>query len=351
MFSNKLNIKAINLLVFLLLFYLTVTNFELWWNILEKIIKITIPFLLSFSFAYALNPFKQILVSKGINNKLAVFLIIIIISIILTSILVITLPILYNQLNLFSKYIISSLQHLTNKWNLNLGNISIKLTDFFNQQIKYISNILSHKTLQVVTKSIDFIEQLIIGFIAFIYFLYNIENIKEKVKTNLEKISNLIFKYVKYIDKEIENYIKGLALVMLVQFFEYSILFLIIGHPNWLLLGILASVTSIIPYFGCLTTSLVGMIIATNISIKLLTSTTIICILFPIIDSYLISPKIYGKTNQISPFITIIMISIGGSLFGILGIIMALPIYLLIRTTYLFFYPNIKDKIKELLLH
>ena len=68
------------------------------------------------------------------------------------------------------------------------------------------------------------------------------------------------------------------------------------------------------------------------------------------IDCYLISPRVYGKTNNISPLVTIMVVSIGGSLFGILGVVISLPIFLLIRETYLFYRKDLKtsmDSLKE----
>ena len=78
--------------------------------------------------------------------------------------------------------------------------------------------------------------------------------------------------------------------------------------------------------------------------------TVIICLIFPQLDGYLISPKVYGKTNNVNPLITIMAVSIGGTLAGMVGIIVALPCYLLIRTTYNFFKKDLKkgmDIVKE----
>ena len=113
------------------------------------------------------------------------------------------------------------------------------------------------------------------------------------------------------------------------------------------LLGILASITTVIPYFGGIAANILGVVIATSISYKLLTLTIIVCIVAPTIDSYFISPKIYGKTNNVSPLTTIILVWLGGVVGGALGIMIALPLYLLARTTYLFFKNDIKKEVKN----
>ena len=72
------------------------------------------------------------------------------------------------------------------------------------------------------------------------------EKIRHWFRNLLLSISNKTYKYVKCLDVEISNYLKGLGIFMLIQLFEYSFLFFIIGHPNWLILGLLACITTII---------------------------------------------------------------------------------------------------------
>ena len=155
---------------------------------------------------------------------------------------------------------------------------------------------------------------------------------------------------MKCMDVEITNYLKGLEIFMIIQLFEYSFLFLIIGHPNWLILGLLACLTTIIPYFGGLITNLIAIVLASVVSFPLVIATMVICLIFPQLDGYVISPRVYGKTNNINPLITIMAVSIGGTLAGMVGIIIALPCYLLLRTTYNFFHSDLKkgmDLVKE----
>lgn len=56
--------------------------------------------------------------------------------------------------------------------------------------------------------------------------------------------------YLKELDSEMSKYIMGMGLNIILQMIEYTIAFLIIGHPNYLILGILSGVSAIIPWFG-----------------------------------------------------------------------------------------------------
>ena len=89
---------------------------------------------------------------------------------------------------------------------------------------------------------------------------------------------------------------------------------------------------------------------ASVVSPGLVIATIVICLIFPQLDGYVISPRVYGKTNNVNTLITIMVVSIGGTLMGIPGIIAALPIYLLLRTTYNYYKKDLKkgmNKVKE----
>jgi predicted PurR-regulated permease PerM len=232
--------------------------------------------------------------------------------------------------------------NFNDKFDINIGNFEIQVTDYLNEILKNIGSITSATTMDIINKSLGFIGQFIVGFVGFIYFLMDMNKIRDRFKVILLSINKRSFKYIKCMDEEITNYLKGLGIFMVIQLVEYSLLFFIIGHPNWLILGVLACITTVIPYFGGLITNIIAIILASVVSPALVIATTIICLIFPQLDGYVISPKVYGKTNNVNPLITIMAVSIGGTLAGMVGIVVALPCYLLIRTTYQFFKKDLK---------
>ena len=194
----------------------------------------------------------------------------------------------------------------------------------------------------------DFVTKFIIIYIVSIYFLAGMDNIRNNVKSLLKKKNNKIFNYVKAIDKELGQYLQGLVIFMVIQLFEYCFLFWVVGHPNWLLLGILASITTVVPYFGGLITNIIAVILASVVSTPVFIATLAICLICPNIDGYVISPRVYGKTNNINPLWTIFSVFVGGALFGFIGILIALPVYIIINRSYHFFKEDIKDKIDDI---
>lgn len=349
MLKNKLNYRIINFAALMLLLYIGVTNISIWWGFFAKCISIIAPFVVGFAFAYALTPLVRFL-DKRLPRWLALLIVILGVVFIVVGLLAITLPLLYDQLTLLIKMLMKVFSNVSDKFNINIGSFEIQLTDYLNDILKSIGSVTSTTTFDILNKSFDIAGKTIIGFVGFIYFLIDMNKIRASIASLLKSINKRAFQYLQCMDKEILSYLKGLEIFMVIQLFEYSILFLIIGHPNWLVLGVLACITTVIPYFGGLITNIIAIILASVVSPQLVIATTIICLIFPQLDGYLISPKVYGKTNNVSPLITIMAVSIGGTVAGITGIIVALPIYLLIRTTYHFFKNDLKkgmDMVKE----
>ena len=347
MYKNRINYKLLNLLILMGLLYIIVTNIGTWYNILGSIFSVCFPFILAFGIAYALNPVVRKLVSKGLSRSLAVTIVVILVTAIIIALLVITLPLLYNQLITFANSFGQVIEDIGDKFNINLSSIEDVGGGYLDSLIVSIGNVVKDGTIDIVGKTASILGKIIITFVVSIYFLAYMDKIRNVVGEFLKKTKYKLYRYVRAVDYELSNYLKGLLLFMIIQFFEYSLVFLIVGHPNWFLFGVLASLTTVIPYFGGLITNLLALLTASVISPSLFVATVVICLIFPQLDGYVISPRVYGKTNNINPLVTIMMVSIGGTVFGVLGIIIALPIYIVISSSYRFFKNDIKKGVKK----
>ena len=344
--KDHLNYRIINLAALMVFLYIGLSNLSLWWGILAKGLSVLAPFIVGFAFAYAFTPLVRWIKSKNIPSWASYLIVIFGLLLLIVGVLWITLPMLYDQLSLFIKMIMEVFNNINTKFDINIGSFEIKITDYLNEALKNIGAMTSSTTMDIVGKSFSFISKFIVGFVGFLYFLVDMDKIRLGFKELLLGINKRSFEYIRCMDSEITNYLKGLEIFMLIQLIEYSFLFFIIGHPNWLILGILACITTVIPYFGGLITNIIAIFLASVVSVPLMIATTVICLIFPQVDGYLISPRVYGKTNNVNPLITIMVVSVGGTLEGVVGIIAALPCYLLIRTTYLFFKSDLRKGMK-----
>lgn len=348
MFKDKLNFKLVNLLILLVIFYIVINTTNWWSGIISKIMSILFPFIISFAIAYAFYPLVRKLEEKGVRRSLSVASVVILTTIFILGLFVITIPLVYDQILTLYRLIGEVLTDFSLRFSIDLGGFENSISSIFNDIISSIGKYLSNGTIQFAIKSVDLITKFIIIYIVSIYLLSDMDKIRNNVKFWLKKSNAKGYKFIKAIDKDLGQYLQGLVIFMVIQLFEYCFLFWIVGHPNWLILGILASVTTVVPYFGGLITNIIAVILASVVSPKVFIATLIICLVAPNIDSYVISPKVYGKTNNINALWTIFSVFVGGALFGFIGIVIALPVYIIINRTYHFYKGDIKGKIEDI---
>ena len=231
-----------------------------------------------------------------------------------------------------------------NSNNVDLNNIQEYLGDFKCILGNFGASI-GNFSLGVIMKSVDILTLVIICFIVAVYLLADMDKIRKKVKIFLKRKNKKTFKYVERLDHEVSQYFVGLEKFIIIQFFEYTIIFFLIGHPYYLLLGILSAVTTVIPYFGGIFTNIIAAVTAFFVSRKLFILTLIVAFVCPNIDGYIISPRVYGKTNNVPGLLTIFAVFAGGKLAGIFGIIVALPVTIILLATYRFYEDDIAQKL------
>lgn len=342
---KKINNRGINILISLLIIYVLYLLRDLWSGVFFKLLAVLKPFLIAFAIAYAVFPIERWLEKKKIPKPIAISIIVIAFLAFIVVIIASLIPVFTDQLGSFFSSIITFVNDIGDKFNINIEPIKDSLVDMFNKFSKDIGKYISNGALNVVNASVNFFSNFIIVFVSCIYFLADMQKIRDNVSLFFRKKGKKTFKIASQVDHETTQYFKGVFLTIIIQFFEYTLLFKLIGHPNFLLLGILCSVSSLIPYFGGIVVNIIAIIISSVISPQLLIGTIIIAIVFPNVDGYIIGPKVYGKTNNISPLLTIFAVFAGGVLGGFVGILIALPITIILRTLFNYYKADIKEQI------
>lgn len=309
--KDGINYILVNSTFFVLFFYLLSKL-----NLLNTLFNIMILLFFSIILSYIVYP-----VYKHLRKKIGSF---ISITIIYLSILIFILLIIYSivpnenfingVVDLFSN-ILKFIDRVNIKYNLN-----INLEIYAEKIINYIIN----NGINIIKNIINYLSKFIFVIILSICILLNVDYIK--IAVNNFKHSKLIYN----INDKLKNYLLANIKIILIQFIEYSVIFLIIGHPNYLLFGLLNSINSFIPYVGTLLTNILAVITASVIDKKLLILTSIVSIVLPNVDSYIINPKIYKDTNKLPQTLCIASVILFGILFDFYGIILAVPILIII---------------------
>lgn len=339
--------RLLNILMIIGIVYLLYLMRDLWAGVVVKLIAIFKPFIIGFVLAYAFYPFLKFL-EKKLPKWLGIVIILLIVFGILAYIIINIIPVFTNELADLLSGLMQFLKDVDTKFNIDLSGVEDALIKTFNKISKEFTEDIAVTGGKIINASINVISNFIISLVAFIYLLIDMDMIRDKVKKFFRLKSKKTYNLVKEIDLSCTAYFKGLFINVLIMFIEYTLLYRIIGHPNFLLLGIIAAFSPLIPYFGGIIMNIVAIITASVISTKLLIFCLIICLIFPQIDGYLIAPKIYGKTNKVPALVTIFAVFAGGVLGGFVGIIIALPIAIIIQTIYKNYDDEISRKISDL---
>jgi predicted PurR-regulated permease PerM len=107
--------------------------------------------------------------------------------------------------------------------------------------------------------------------------------------------------------------------------------FMIIGLPYALLLAVIATVLNIIPYIGQFLGAIPCLIVAFIDAPSMIIWVLIVTVIAQQIESSFLSPHIYGKRLDIHPLTTIILLLVAGDIVGILGVILAIPAYMVVK--------------------
>lgn len=344
--NDKVNFKLLNLLIIIAIICLLYFIRGLWIGIVTNIFNVLAPFLLAFALAYVIYPLVKKLIDSGAPKWLAILTVCILGFGSLFIIIILTVPLLYEQILLFISNISMLLSDLSLKYEINFGGLQTTLTDFSSNIISSLGNTISDGAINVVNSSVNVITTGIVVICAAIYFLIDMDKIREGIKKYLNRKSRRTSLYLTKLDDELTKYIGGLGKNILIQVVEYTLAFLLIGHPNYLILGILSGLSAIIPWFGGFLVAVISLLVSSVISTKLFIFTVVICVICPILDGNVIGPKVYGKTNKLHPLTVIFAVSAGGVIGGFWGIILSLPVAIIIKTTYNFYQRDIDKKIK-----
>lgn len=131
------------------------------------------------------------------------------------------------------------------------------------------------------------------------------------------------------------NYVVGLMIEFVVVSFANCIAFFSLGIHYALLLALLAAVLNVIPYFGILTAILITVVVtlAQHDPGTALWAAALLFVLH-IIDANILVPRVVGSRVKMNALITLVAVLIGGTVWGIAGLFLAIPISAMLKIVF-----------------
>ena len=197
----------------------------------------------------------------------------------------------------------------------------------------------------------------LIGFIYFVFILLDFENLARGFISLFPKTLRPTIRTISMdLDRYMNNYFRGQALVAMSVGILLSIGFNIIGLPLATAMGIFIGILNFIPYMqalGIIPLGLASLLMAAqtgeNAFVCMLLAYGVLMIV-QIIQDMIIVPHIMGQTMGMRPSLILLVLSIWGYLLGFFGMLIALPITMFIYSLYMRYVLQDEEYIEEMRL-
>ncbi len=221
-----------------------------------------------------------------------------------------------------------------------LSEFQIDFSNILNTSIEFLKNAgsgLIGFVGNAISSTVSSVANLVVGIIFTFYLLMS----KEKIGKNFRKIV-LAFFPEKYSRKIIDitmlsknaftNFITGQLKEAIILGVLCYIGMLILQLPYSLTISLLTMVTALVPIFGAFIGATVGVVLLLAVSPIKAIIFLIFIIVLQQIETNLIYPKVMGQSVGLPGIIVLVAITVGGSLSGVLGMLVALPIASILYT-------------------
>lgn len=355
--SNYFTILIYALLFVLgaLLIYELIGNFNSTLSVIGKIISLISPFLVGAFIAFILYPLVRILYQKvftgcfkmkaGKGAKWLSILVAYLMAIgIIAVLLVFIIPQIYESIREITdqlpNWYNSALDFLNNfeqqhaDWTfLNYEAINERIKTALPMIMDSLTGILTNLIPVIFTTSMAIVKGIIsfiISIMVSVYMISDHKNIfyhaKRLIYAVLPKKSADTFRsIIRESSRIFSSFIFGKALDSLIIGIICFICMMIFKFPYAVLISVLVGITNMIPYFGPYIGGLLGGIIIIIVSPVKVLFFAILILVIQQFDGLFLGPKILGDKTGLKPLWVIFSITVGGALFGVLGMFLGVP--------------------------
>ena len=340
--SKKITHTLLNVMIVLVILLLIIATGDLWYGVLSAIWLVSKPFIVGFTIAFVLNPLINYIEKYVTKRSIAVTMVYLAAFAILTLLISLSVPMIYE-----------SISEMFPAFYSGLGEIGVFVKENFNYDIsslmRHIQNIVNafFKDSVVLDTTIDVLNQVMINVTNFliyiilaIYMSSNFKNIRSHIRNITYRIDKTLPIYLREIDSSLVQYVKAFFIGAIAQAITTMLMYLAIGHPNWLILGFVSGASSIIPYVGPIVANCLGLITSLGMGTTTIVILFILIFIQSTIMSYVITPRIYSSRIDLSIMWVLFGILSGSSLFGIWGMVIAMPLLVSAKITFQVYKEN-----------
>lgn len=314
---------------------------------------VLLPFIIAALFAYLMSPILNKMMFFGLKRWVAVVILTIGLIALLVIVFIKFVPIIYNDINVLINNFSVYTEYVKNLTLIIQQKIAIYVP--INSQNEIFTQ-LTGKTSDLTSGAIKEISYLLKKLFSVFYIIIFLPVLTFFMLLEYHKFKKIIIDIVpaKYVEPIISiyyeassvlsRYIRGQIIEVIFVAGATIIGLSILGINYAFLIGIIAGVCNLIPYLGPLVGLIMGVIV-TAVQFHSFGMVFEVMVLFFIIqqiDNNIIQPVVVGRNVQLSPVSIVFALLAGTEIFGIMGMLFAVPILALTKNVFLIFIKRYK---------
>ena len=322
------------------------------WGILKfvmTILKVATPFFIGFVIAWLFNPLVVKLENRGWNRAVASMVIFLVFILIIFAFFSMLIPTIYTQLNdliaslpgIFNSlknWITNFLNNFNSSDMVDVASIEANIFKSMEDLGTNITTNLPSMIMNIVGVVFSGLGTMAISLVVGLYLLFYFNNATDHLlkyipKTHKYEIETLI----NQIGEELRKCVRGTLTIACMVFVCDSLGFALAGLKAPILFGLLCGITDLIPYIGPYIGGAAAVIVGFSQNPMTGIIVLSVAVIVQLIENYVLQPVVMSKTVELHPVTIIIGLLIFGHFFGIIGMILAMPIMSLIKVVYRFF--------------
>ena len=305
---------------------------------------ILVPLLSSFALAYMLEPLVEILERRGWSRTAAVLATLAMATVALILALIFVIPSIWSQLVRSYEQLPNALEaghRVIDPMIAKLKTASPPVYEFLQSWLQKvrspeqqaqigatIGSWLQGGLLKLVTATSSLFDLLLIPFFVF-YLLSDYLKMRARIERLIPPRYRATGRgLLSQINSVLSAYVRNQVLIAFVMGLLYSFGFAVLRVPLALTIGMISGFLNFVPYLGTLT----GLVLAVSFTAldgagpgRLIGVVAVFAIVQSV-EGYYLTPKLLGKSLNLHPLVVLLGLVIGGNLFGLLGIILAVPV-------------------------
>ncbi|CYX35992.1 TPA: AI-2E family transporter [Streptococcus suis] len=347
-FRLFLNSQAVTFLLVTLLTFLTIFIFSkisfLFRPIGSFLEIVLLPMILTGLLYYLLNPMVDWMEKHKISRTVGISILFVLISLLIIWGLAVAIPSIQEQVTSFAQNLPSNIQKIEGQVTGLLQDqrfeqfrpTALEMLNKVNDQIvayaqKFSSSAVNWASNLISTASQIIVAILIMPFILF-YLLRDGQYLNKHITQYLPtKWREPIGTVLSDVNGQLSNYVRGQVTVAIIVALMFSVMFSIIGLSYPITLGVMAGFLNLIPYLGSflamIPAAILGLIAGPIMLIKVL----VVFMIEQTIEGRFVTPLIIGSSLSIHPITILFVLLTAGQMYGVLGVLLGIPIYASIK--------------------